>query len=253
MRQVQEISLNFSTATSQASQAFSDLTRLVSGERLLDRSRLLFPQLAIRELPETGLTLTVDGEQQIAFPSGKVHSARKLIELSELVSRFEDHIVRVDHMGINLPAENIRGRELLNLLSQDAHVYEYPTGDPWYFVIPATMDELNHDITDFSKIRFPKFEIVLEGSDAKPPLIQIDCATDLTREKVEERLPAPYGVSLPGLEQFFRSVFVAHPWGSFLLRMDFRYRDEAAVNEWSSCEWLVQAGKRYDNSGNRSA
>lgn len=253
MRHLEEISLNFSTANSQTGQAFSDLTRLVSEDRLRDSSQALFPRLAIREFTQTDVTLAVDGDQQIAFSTGKVHSARALIELSQLVSRFESHVVRVDHMGINLPAEDIPGRQLLNLVSQGAHVYKYPSGDPWYFLIPATTHEFNHDITDFSKIRFPKFEIVLEGADTSAPLIQIDCATDLTREEVEERLPTPYGVGFPGLEQFFRSVFVAHPWGGFLLRMDFRYRNDPAVNEWSSCKWLVQEGKRYNNLGNRSA
>lgn len=154
MRHVQEISLNFSTAGNQASQAFADLTRLVSAERLQDRSQLLFPRLAIRELPKTGVTLTVDGDQKIAFPTGKAHPAQELLELSELVRHFKDHVVRVDHMGINLPSDDIPGRELLNLVSQHAHVYEYPTGDPWYFVIPATADEFDRTMTDFSKIRF---------------------------------------------------------------------------------------------------
>jgi hypothetical protein len=246
MPHIQEISLNFPTVDDPTRGAFADLTNLVSRYRLQDQSQSLFPRVAIHESSKTDVALTVDGVEKIALSAGKVPSIGVPLELSQVMKRLSDHVVHVDHIGINLSADNIPCRDLLNFVAKHPHIYQYPTGEPWYFVIPATADELEHGITDFSKLRFPKFEIVLEGEDATPPLIQIDCATNLTRAEVETRLPSPYGISLPGLDDFFRSVFVAHPWGGFLLRMDFRYRSAEAVNEWSSCEWLVQKGTRYD-------
>ncbi len=39
----------------------------------------------------------------------------------------------------------------------------------------------------------------------------------------------------------------------FLLRMDFRYRSDDAIDGWTTCEWLVKEGERYNQMGERSA
>lgn len=254
MSQLESISLRFPTATNEQASAFAELSRLVSPETLSPRDDISrFPHLEIAQSSGLSPSLVADYFPPIHFVSSPDLAEYRLMPLQDVVERFQGHVQRVDHMGVNFPADDTEGQGLLAVVSQGANVYRYPGGEPWYFAIPSTTAEFHQGISDFTQVRFPKFELVLEGEDSRPRLIQIDFATDLSRMHVEERLPSPFGVVLPGLAEYFRSVYVEHPWGGFLIRMDFRYRSEEAINEWTTCEWLVKDGERYNHTGNRTA
>ena len=254
MSQLESISFGFPTATNDQASAFADLSRLVSPETLSRRDEIShFPRLEIIQSSGLSPSLVTDYFPLINFLSSPGLADYRLMPLQDVVERFQGHIQRVDHMGVNFPAGDTEGQGLIAVVSQGANLYRYPGGEPWYFAIPSTTAEFHQGISDFSQVRFPKFELVLEGEDSRPRLIQIDFATDLSRMDVEDRLPAPFGVALPDLAEYFRSVYVEHPWGGFLIRMDFRYRAEEAINEWTTCEWLVKEGARYNHTGNRTS
>ena len=59
----------------------------------------------------------------------------------EVISKLEGHIKRVDHTGINLPVMLFNENEwnnLLNHFSSNGNLYNYPTGEPWPFLLPVT-------------------------------------------------------------------------------------------------------------------
>lgn len=246
--QIRRFSLDFPTGRTETADAFAALQGMLGSEKMRHQTKDLFPQVEIRGSDREIVTLAVDGDERISFSGLYVPTTRTLMDLHELVNRMAGHVIRVDHVGINLPAEHASGHRLLDYVSQRAYLVRYPTGESWYFVLPVTEAEFRQGISDFSGVRFPKFEIVLEGADTDPYVMQIDCATNLTLEQLEEKLPDPFGVALPGLERFFRSVFVAHPWGGYLLRFDFRPHSPEEVNDWTSCEWLAKDGERIQRT-----
>ncbi len=185
-----------------------------------------------------GKDIIFDSAREIPMPQ-----RTQSLAIEDVCQRFTGTILEMDHAGVNL-VESLATQELLMSLAHSTNLYAYPGGSPWYFVVPASKREFERGIDDFSLVRCPKFELVV-GADGPTPLIQIDLITTLTRAEVEERLPAPFGIGFPGLDQYFRSVFVEHPWQGFAMRLDFRYATDW-LNEWSSAEWLVKQGRRVD-------
>jgi len=168
------------------------------------------------------------------------------VPLAEMLPAVEGRILRVDHLGVNLPASAVTRHEweaLIGALAAGSTLYRYPTGEEWPFVLPSTDEEYADDIRRFPRGREPKFELCYEQY-FDHPLVQLDLQTGLTREELEARFPPPSGLALPGLEDYFRSVYVAHPWAGLVIRVDMRYRDDGPASAWNTGEWLVTAGGR---------
>jgi hypothetical protein len=172
-------------------------------------------------------------------------AAPTLMPFAELVERFEGAI-RLDHSGLNVP-QSLYGEEdwqtLLRDLSTIADIYQYPTGESWFFLLPSTVDEAGGGITHFTPHRSPRFELVYDPF-AQLPVVQFQIDTGLSREAVEEKLPEPYGLSFPGLDDVFRTVYVEHPWPELLLRFDLSFAQPDSQHEWATSEWLVKEGRR---------
>ena len=166
-----------------------------------------------------------------------------LLPLGAVYERLGGHVLRLDHTGVNLPAR-LLGRaawsRLIGVLASWTNLYRYPTGEEWPFVVPSTAAEFAADITEAHPWRKPKFELVYDTT-LDHPLIQIDLETDLPRADLEARFPEPYGVGLPGLDQYFRSVYVYHPWPGLSLRIDLGYRTDRPDD---MAGWLVHEGGR---------
>ncbi len=179
------------------------------------------------------------------------------VPLAEMLPAVEGQILRVDHLGVNLPASTVARHEweaLIGALAAGSTLYRYPTGEEWPFVLPSTDEEwpfvlpstdeeYGDDIRRFPCGREPKFELCYEQY-FDHPLVQLDLQTGLTRDELEACFPAPSGLALPGLEDYFRSVYVAHPWAGLVIRVDMRYRDDGPASAWDTGEWLVMAGGR---------
>jgi len=166
-----------------------------------------------------------------------------LLPITAVYERLKGHVLRLDHTGVNLPTQRLDQEEwetLLATLAGVSNLYRYPTGEDWPFIVPATADEFADNITDPAPVRKPKFELVYDPYLCNP-LIQIDIETDLPRDEIEARFPAPYGVGLPGLDDYFRSVYVHQPWPGLSLRIDMGYRCDEPED---MAGWLVHEGGR---------
>jgi hypothetical protein len=171
------------------------------------------------------------------------------LPLATLVERFEG-AVRLDHSGFNIPRSMCTEEEwqaLLRNLSMVSDVYQYPTGEDWYFLLPSTQDEAGGGIDHFTAGRAPKFELVYDEY-ARVPVVQLQIDTNLTRAEVEERLPEPFGIRFPDLGDIFRTVYVEHPWPGLLIRFDIVFPREGEPDDWTTAEWLVKEGRRLVNA-----
>ncbi|MBT7008793.1 MAG: hypothetical protein HN964_05120 [Candidatus Jacksonbacteria bacterium] len=169
------------------------------------------------------------------------------LSIADFLKKFKEHIIRIDHTGVNIPEKCITKEywEIeLKKLGKGCNLYEYPTTDDWLFILPSNEREHKEEIKDFKAGREPKFELVYDVY-SKYPTIQLDIETDLSRKEVEELLPAPYGISFEGVEDYFRSMFISHPWTGLVIRIDVRFKNgDNQPTEWETGEWLVIDGKR---------
>jgi hypothetical protein len=252
MSQVRSISLHFPENAPEQQRSLRTLQSLPLPVVSTGLEGLL-PRFEINASHESHVSLHIDGDSKVALSGIAEPGARQLGVLEEIAESFRGHVRYLDHCGVNLPAEDTSGSRLLDILSHGSKLYRYPNeqdpesnkeGPPWYFVVPATAEEFQGDFSALSKVRCPKFELVIDGGAEASPLIQFDFATNLSRQEVERRLPQPIGVTFAGLESFFRSVFVQHPWSGFHLRLDFRYMPDNPINPWSTGEFLVKYGTR---------
>lgn len=191
----------------------------------------------------TGLSPTPASEGESALPSEAGVGETAPMALADLVGRLQGHITRLDHTGVVLPGHRLprpAWERLILGLAGVAALYRYPTGEDWPFILPTTPDEYAADITDFSTAREPKFELVY-AADFAHPLIQIDLETDLAMDEIAALLPS--STALPGLEAYFRSVYLATPWPGLGLRCDLRPRSDSPSG-WDTGAWLVTEGGR---------
>lgn len=187
-------------------------------------------------------SLVVDRAREVGYRA----EPDDLLGMHEVLERLRGHVVRLDHTGVNFPCRLVARSEwdaLVATLAAGAAVYGYPTGEDWPFILPATSEELESDITVFPLDRGPKFELVYDAH-ATVPGLQFDLETDLTRPELETLFTAPYGTAFPDLGQYFRTVQVAHPWTGLTIRLDLRYRDETGSDADGLAEWLVTEGGR---------
>lgn len=171
------------------------------------------------------------------------------LPIDELMIRFRNHIVRLTHTGVNIPTQYCSEEEfeiLKRTLGSISNIYNYPNKEPWPFILPSTEKEFQTEITDFQLGREPSFELVLEEYSSIP-ILQIDIETDLEREEVEKLLPEPYGMAFPGLQEYFRSVFIYHGWRGMNIRFDLRYKNDDP-GDWDTGKWLVEEQGRIKTS-----
>jgi len=99
----------------------------------------------------------------------------------------------LDHVGFNLPwfssdVHPVIG-DLRHDLSSKCLYHTFPTGKPWDFIIPGSINEiLLSDKVDYSKARKPKFEIVSFDASSTP-LIQFDVQCRMKYEAFSRIFP----------------------------------------------------------------
>jgi len=103
------------------------------------------------------------------------------LKIDTIVERFRKNGITInglDHVGFNLPWFSSGIHPLVESLRQNFSskclYHKFPTGEPWDFIIPGSLNEiLMLDEVDYSKTRTPKFEIVSFDASSTP-LIQFD-------------------------------------------------------------------------------
>lgn len=123
----------------------------------------------------------------------------RAIGLAELKRRFAANsirIVKLDHIGFNLPwfeaPPHPAIAEVRAAYAKDCLYHAFPGGEPWDFILPGTADEITGAVgIDYGKIRKPKLELVSFGK-CSVPIIQFDvcctCAKELFRKIFPEGL-----------------------------------------------------------------
>lgn len=133
-------------------------------------------------LLSSGETETVDVENTTGARKQSPHGYR-LLGIDEVARRLAAAGLApagVDHMGINLPwFEPGRHPRILRLREKIAPAclyHNYPSGEPWDFILPGDRDEIaGRTPVDYSRVRRPKFELV-SFEKASTPIVQIDLA-----------------------------------------------------------------------------
>lgn len=137
------------------------------------------------------------------------------IEIDDLINRFKLHnlkITKIDHVGFNLPwfsdGNNPEIQHLRKLLSNKSLYHTYPSGEPWDFILPATLEEIKGEVeTDYSSIRKPKFEIV-SFSKCSVPIIQFDVCCSFKKEMFQIYFPEGcYDVNLQNIWLYIVNPF----------------------------------------------
>lgn len=173
----------------------------------------------------------------------KVACEVRKLEMKEVANKLAGHVLRVDHTGINFPASlyaEEEWQELLKYFSSVSNVYAYPTGEPWPFLIPATQQENESEITNFEILREPRFELVYDKF-TDVVAIQIDVETDLSKSEVEALFPKNEGIYFKHLENFFKSIYLDYN-ENVDIRLDVRF--QTVHDDFESGEWFVKDGKR---------
>jgi hypothetical protein len=170
-----------------------------------------------------------------------------LLAIEDLARRLQGQLVRADHFGVNIPAKKISSTEWEDFktkIANHAALYRYPTGEEWPFVLPTDQAEFETDITSFTAGREPRFELVYDEW-INYPLLQFALVTRLPRKTLEQLFLPPYSIAIPGLEDFFRSIYVFSPWPGLAFRFDLYYLgEEAEPGDWQTGAWMVRAGGR---------
>lgn len=159
------------------------------------------------------------------------------IPISNLYQQLNGRLSGIDHTGVNVPVSKVdksSWTEFMLKLSTVTNLYNYP-GEEWPFIIPADEAEYLTDITNFTIKRTPKFEIVYDVYTDKP-ILQFALETDMSRDEMERAFPVPIGFAIPGLDEIFRSVFIASPWDDEVaFRFDLYYTSNTAkLNDWET-------------------
>jgi hypothetical protein len=102
-------------------------------------------------------------------------------------------ILSSDHLGINLPwfgpGVHPRIMELRKSLATACLYHQYPSGEPWDFILPGDKQEIaSLKSIDYSATRRPKFELV-SFDIASTPLIQINLSLDERFENFTRLFP----------------------------------------------------------------
>lgn len=139
-------------------------------------------------------------------------------------------IVRIDHVGFNLPwfSSGIHPQiELLRekLLTKCLY-HHFPSGEPWDFIIPGELDEIyGHKKMDYTRVRRPKFEAVSFDKDSTP-LVQFDLHFDSSYEKLEKLFPE--ALVDPELRNIW--IYLKNPYGIDVCIV----ANESSGSDWSN-------------------
>jgi len=151
------------------------------------------------------------------------------LDIETVVGRLQGrNVIRLDHIGFNLPWFSGIHPDILKLRTQlsDKSVYKlFPTGEPWDFILPANEQEIqNQETLDYSVVRRPKFEIVSFDKSSRP-LIQFDLQIQANAQMIQNLFPE--GIYDPGPNNVW--VYLKNPYDLDICLV----LNERKVGDWS--------------------
>lgn len=157
-----------------------------------------------------------------ALRTGACATARDHATLASVAARVRGNIVRLDHIGVTLPARGLtphRRRALFRELQKLGEVRIHPGHADWRFLYPSLG----------GRTRPPAmFELAID-EHAGAAALQLDVETNLTLEALKAKFAPHERVDVPGLSGFALSVPVQHARGAPCVRVDLRARPETGM------------------------
>lgn len=165
------------------------------------------------------------------------------LNFKQLYSRVADKIVSLDHAGLHINSRLLlkaRYKKMKKIVAGSSYLCEYPTGEEWPFIIPASSTEQQRGIKIGVK-RDPKFEFIYNFKYFYPE-IQLDIQTSLSQKETLTLFPSPYGYYDPNSKtgDYCSSVFIYTGWANVSLRIDLRFY----IPDFNSTDWLLSNGSR---------
>lgn len=219
-----------------------------SKEEIFMQSSDLKPAIIFKLEDVNEIQWNIENQEYLNFLNRKESQIENQCEIKKLsadtvLAKLSGHVIRVDHIGINLPTNLYDKKEWDNLLkyfSSISNIYSYPTGEPWPFLLPATEKENEMEITNFEMIREPRLEFVYDDY-TNVVTIHIDIETDLLKSEVEVLFPKDEGIYFNNLEEIYRAIYL--DYNQYMdIRLDVRYK--CIHDDFESGEWFVSEGKR---------
>ncbi len=208
----------------------------------------LKPAIVLKQKDSSNIQWEIGNPQYLDFLARKESNRKDANEVKKLLPqevllKLSGHVTRIDHIGINFPANLYSQKEwdeLLQYFSSVSNVYAYPTGEPWPFLLPATKEENEKEITNFEIVREPRLEFVLDKYTNRVT-IHMDIETDLIKKEVEALFPKEEGVYFENLANDYKAIYLAYEQ-LLDIRLDIRYK--CVHNDFESGKWFVTKGKR---------
>lgn len=213
--------------------------------RIILGSRMLLPRISF-QLEDSIDTININFGKGISNSFTRFKQSDYNVQRLDFLSvlrRLKNHILRVDHVGLNIPTclySKDEWNMLISCLSSKCNLYNYPSDKPWPFILPATQKEHENEISDFSLVREPRFELVYDLYTDKNT-IQIDLEVDLKKDQVDELFPDGEGVYFDGLENVFKAVYVDFD-SVYDIRLDIRFPSDAG--KFKTGAWFIENGER---------
>jgi len=173
---------------------------------------------------EVSLANTTGQERLSSFPA-------QPLSLKEVTRRLINRPLRgLDHLGFNLPwfegGIHPEIKKLRTELQESCLYYQYPTGEPWDFILPGTNEEIaSLEEPDYSVIRRPKFELVTSTHSSRP-LIQLEV---LVQGRYEDLAPLfPEAMDVPELRDVWINTVSPYDLDLYLVLNGYHEGDWSA-------------------------
>jgi hypothetical protein len=215
--------------------------RSSNGLDLTKSDQRFYPQLAIDfQSPRSAVSvdfllsngeavpIVVENTTGVEKKSPHAYAHLEIDSVAERLAAAELEISGVDHLGVNLPwfATGLHPRilQLRETIKRECLYHCYPTGEPWDFILPGTLDEIaGRQTVDYGKVRRPKFELVSFGK-ASTPLIQIDLGVNGRYEEFKTLFPEALA------DDAFRNIWI-------YLKNPYAIDICLVINEYSEGDW----------------
>ena len=133
------------------------------------------------------------------------------LSLTDVIKRLELYPLNLlDHIGFNLPyfdGVHPEISELRNEFKNECLYHQFPSGEPWDFILPGSTKEISGADIDYSATRKPKLEIV-SFDGCSTPIIQIDFSVNATYNEIVSTFPE--GINDDNLHNVW--VYVQNPY-----------------------------------------
>lgn len=227
-----------------------------NGFELMASNPALYPRLVIdfqSARPEITADFFFSGGETVSIVIENMTGVTKRnalpyqpIGIEEVSRRLETagwNIIGIDHIGFNLPwfGPGIHPRilALRENLAGACLYHEYPSGEPWDFILPGSPEEITGRMSlDYSITRRPKFELV-SFDGASTPLVQIDLGVNARFEDISRRFPE--ALADPALRQTW--IYLENPYPIDVCLAVSKYTEEDWSHFFAGHRLPARAGK----------